>query len=357
VGLKPELLAYYNYYPFGMEQPGRVSLGNGTLAGGYRFGFNGKEKDNNGELGLTNYDYGFRIYNPAYGRFLSKDPLTKEYPWFTPYQFAGNIPIRYIDLDGLECADPQTPSYKFDLYSVYKTEYSYTVYEKGPGPRGGGTAPILTIPNLNGLLQILSFTELDNIIPPATYLAKQNGISVRINGSEILGKHLSGEDYSPKVAGGLTVAGVVLGIGASKLGNTGGYISGKYSYLRSLYTRALGGEKSAEMELRVAKLLKNEGKKIKFVATEQFATVKAADMIMDGGGKIEVKMTSNLSNLAGNLAWGVSQVGDGGQIIVVRGEKAAFTLSELEDYVSKFKPKRNVDLRVVDESALPKLKK
>ncbi|GAA4843355.1 hypothetical protein GCM10023331_30420 [Algivirga pacifica] len=34
------------------------------------------------------------------------DPLTKEYPWYTPYQFAGNKPIRFIDLDGAEEYDP-----------------------------------------------------------------------------------------------------------------------------------------------------------------------------------------------------------------------------------------------------------
>lgn len=30
------------------------------------------------------------------------DPLTADYPWYTPYQFAGNKPIWAIDLDGLE---------------------------------------------------------------------------------------------------------------------------------------------------------------------------------------------------------------------------------------------------------------
>jgi RHS repeat-associated protein len=99
---KPDLLAYYGYYPFGMLQPGRSAPANGTLAGGYRYGFNGKEKDNNGELGLTTYDYGFRIYNSSIGRFLSVDPLTQEYPWYTPFQFAGNNPIWAVDLDGLE---------------------------------------------------------------------------------------------------------------------------------------------------------------------------------------------------------------------------------------------------------------
>ena len=68
----------------------------------YRYGFNGKEKDQNGEFGLNHYDYGFRIYNPALGRFLSVDPLASEYPWYTPYQFAGNMPITAVDLDGLE---------------------------------------------------------------------------------------------------------------------------------------------------------------------------------------------------------------------------------------------------------------
>ncbi len=101
-----------DYYPFGLEMPGRTLTG---VEGRYRYGFNGKEKDSDGEWGSANhYDYGFRIYNPRIAKFLSVDPLTKSYPWYTPYQFAGNKPIRFIDLDGLEEADPQlaqTPKY------------------------------------------------------------------------------------------------------------------------------------------------------------------------------------------------------------------------------------------------------
>ena len=52
--------------------------------------------------GGSTYDYGFRIYNPQLGKFLSVDPLTASYPWYTPYQFAGNTPIWAFDLDGLE---------------------------------------------------------------------------------------------------------------------------------------------------------------------------------------------------------------------------------------------------------------
>jgi RHS repeat-associated protein len=60
------------------------------------------ENDNevHGEGGWQ--DYGLRMYDPRIARFPSVDPLTAYYPWYTPYQFAGNNPIRYIDLDGLE---------------------------------------------------------------------------------------------------------------------------------------------------------------------------------------------------------------------------------------------------------------
>ena len=68
----------------------------------YRYGFNGKEKDDEVKGKGAQYDYGFRIYDPRLGKFLSTDPLFGNYPWYTPYQFAGNKPIWAIDLDGLE---------------------------------------------------------------------------------------------------------------------------------------------------------------------------------------------------------------------------------------------------------------
>jgi RHS repeat-associated protein len=69
---------------------------------GLRFHFNGKEMDNEVQGGGNAYDYGFRIYNPRLGKFLSVDPLTKSYPTFSPFHFAGNSPIKFIDLDGME---------------------------------------------------------------------------------------------------------------------------------------------------------------------------------------------------------------------------------------------------------------
>jgi RHS repeat-associated protein len=72
------------------------------LNGGYRYGFNGKENDNEVKGEGNQQDYGMRIYDGRIGKFLSVDPLTKGFPQLTPYQFASNSPIANIDLDGLE---------------------------------------------------------------------------------------------------------------------------------------------------------------------------------------------------------------------------------------------------------------
>jgi RHS repeat-associated protein len=74
--------------------------------GDYRYGFNGKELDQEGMGGGgATYDYGFRIYNPQIGRFLSVDPLSPRYSMLTPYQYASNCPVLGTDMDGLEFND------------------------------------------------------------------------------------------------------------------------------------------------------------------------------------------------------------------------------------------------------------
>jgi len=90
-----------DYYPFGMLMPSRT-----FSSDKYRFGFNGKENDNEVKGTGDQQDYGMRIYDPRLGRFLSVDPITNKYPELTPYQFASNSPINGIDLDGLEWATP-----------------------------------------------------------------------------------------------------------------------------------------------------------------------------------------------------------------------------------------------------------
>jgi RHS repeat-associated protein len=89
-----------HYCVFGMIQPGR-----NFNAQNYRFGFNGKENDNE-IIGTGRWqDYGERMYRTDLGRFFSPDPIIvygKKYPELSTYQFASNTPIQAIDLDGLE---------------------------------------------------------------------------------------------------------------------------------------------------------------------------------------------------------------------------------------------------------------
>jgi RHS repeat-associated protein len=97
---EPDVVTANDYYPFGMLQPGRnYNASNGL---NYRYGFNGKENDNEVKGEGNQQDYGMRIYDPRLGRFLSVDPIAKNYPWNSTYAFAENDVIRSIDLDGLE---------------------------------------------------------------------------------------------------------------------------------------------------------------------------------------------------------------------------------------------------------------
>ncbi len=99
-----EVSSANDYYPFGMGMPDRKFSTDKC-----RYGFNGKENDK--EFGEGMQDYGMRINDNRLGRFLSVDPLTKKYPHYTPYQFAGNKPVNHIDLDGLE---------EYKSYGAYK---------------------------------------------------------------------------------------------------------------------------------------------------------------------------------------------------------------------------------------------
>jgi RHS repeat-associated protein len=85
-----------DYYPGGMEMPGRKF----SSTSGYRYGFNGMENDNEVKGQGNSIDYGARIYDPRLGRWLSTDPLTMDYPWESPYAYHKNSPIVSIDWQG-----------------------------------------------------------------------------------------------------------------------------------------------------------------------------------------------------------------------------------------------------------------
>ncbi|MDQ1266601.1 MAG: hypothetical protein QG635_1753 [Bacteroidota bacterium] len=96
-----DLLGVANYYPFGMQQPGRSSD-----AGNFwnRNAYNGMEKDDELKGKGNSYTTDFRQFDPRLARWLTQDPIFKE--WESPYAGMGNNPVVFVDPMGLAQDDP-----------------------------------------------------------------------------------------------------------------------------------------------------------------------------------------------------------------------------------------------------------
>jgi RHS repeat-associated protein len=74
---------------------------------GYRYGFNGKEKDIEVFNGCIAFEA--RIYDSRIGRFFSADPRESEYAWQSTYVYFKNSPIGTLDYLGKGDVDPIDP--------------------------------------------------------------------------------------------------------------------------------------------------------------------------------------------------------------------------------------------------------
>ncbi|MBV8251386.1 MAG: RHS repeat-associated core domain-containing protein, partial [Chitinophaga sp.] len=98
----PRIVSVQDYAPFGMGLNGRS-----FSAGSYRYGFNGKENDNEVKGAGKQVDFGARGYDPLIARWISVDPLYKKYSALSPYTFVNNNPIQFMDPDGRVITDPK----------------------------------------------------------------------------------------------------------------------------------------------------------------------------------------------------------------------------------------------------------
>jgi RHS repeat-associated protein len=98
---------YYNIKRFTRYPTYEATIGNYQTAEntGYRYGFQGQEKDDEWKGNGNSINYKYRMHDPRLGRFLSLDPLAKKYPFYSPYAFSGNRVIDAVELEGLEPAE------------------------------------------------------------------------------------------------------------------------------------------------------------------------------------------------------------------------------------------------------------
>ncbi|MCB9251553.1 MAG: hypothetical protein H6605_03750 [Flavobacteriales bacterium] len=104
-------------------------VGRSWSGGTYRYGFNGKEKDDEINVDGGSYDFGVRIYDSRLGKWLAVDPEFRSYPSNSPYTFALDNPIMFEDYEGSKI--------KFSLAlrifhrDVYKAQLTYLKSESG----------------------------------------------------------------------------------------------------------------------------------------------------------------------------------------------------------------------------------
>lgn len=164
-------------------------------------------------------DYGFRLYNPSIAKFLSVDPLTKEYPTLTPYQFASNTPIAAIDLDGLEAYIPRFGNRLEDLDGDGEiTDNEKLVSRQFAFGLGAAAAAVFTGGVLSPLLTevvVSSPVLVTTTATTLTYIAQNPGLANDLGAFALA---LAGYDGEIANASGDDV-GRLLNKGLGKVGN------------------------------------------------------------------------------------------------------------------------------------------
>ena len=152
------MLQERHYYPFGMMYEGPFYPQVGPQN---EYTYNDKRFHREGELNW--YDYGARWYDPAVARWWNLDPLADQMRRHSPYNYAFDNPMRFIDPDGRNPVLPIAWAWtkRKLIFSVIKGAVK-EVIRTSKAPIG------VKIPVKEGLPSVVrdATTVIDNLVDP-----------------------------------------------------------------------------------------------------------------------------------------------------------------------------------------------